>query len=218
MPPPLPYADLSKVRGRYHGPVAILANGATLTKVLAPANWRMLADFPTISMNRSWEVLWPTVAHVVAEEKHFKDDPEMYAVLAREGKLFVVGAHWPIGYRLKISHSRIVNAFHFSEDVMQGVVVGTGTTGTMAYCALQLAVYLGFNPIYFLGLDLHGPHYHKKWPTDERKLLDQNRLFLCAAETLKGRVKVYNVGSPRSKCTAFPKLTFSQAFNRRRIA
>ena len=88
----------------------------------------------------------------------------------------------------------------FSRDLTTGVVVSVNGVGSVAYVALQLAVWMGFNPIYFYGLDLHGPKF-----TGEPAggLAGMNGLFLAARRELPELIEIYNC-SPGSRCTAFP--------------
>jgi hypothetical protein len=61
----------------------------------------------------------------------------------------------------------------FSYDISNGVVLG----GTVIYIAIQIAKYLGFNPIYIIGVD--ADYKIQKTVKQEGKVLDDgNRLFL----------------------------------------
>ena len=188
---------LSRFKDKHKGlPVVILANGASLLK-----HDLSRLGIMTMTMNRSWLcVPWPDY-HVCLETKHLRDFPQVYDRLAKEGKLFVAGP-WPLGHCIPILSERVTK---FSRDLESGVVTQIGDVGSVAYAALQVAAYMGFAPIYFLGLDLSGPHFHGQWETSKR-ISAQDSLFRHTPSD----VKVYNVGSPESLCTAFPKLTFDQ--------
>lgn len=134
--------------------------------------------------------------------RHETNHPEVYKRLADEGRLFVSGACFKRGVQIPIAKSGT-----FNRDLANdGVVISLDGIGSVAYVALQIAVYMGFSPIYFLGLDLGGPHFHKEWdvtPIIER----QNELFAHVPE-----LEVYNVGSPESRCERFPKLEFGEVW------
>jgi hypothetical protein len=190
---------IANYRGKHSGPVAIMANGASilshdLSKVTCP----------TIGTNRSWELLWPTY-HVVLHAEQALNNPDVYQRLASEGRLFAAGGYFaeklPRCTRIPFSPGGSFGSF--STDLEQGVVASLNGVGSVAYVALQLAAYMGFQPIYFLGLDLGGPHFHKEWDTSP--LIErQNELF---DHTPRG-LEVWNVGSPQTACRRFPKMAF----------
>jgi hypothetical protein len=176
-------------------PVCIMANGASiLDHDLSRVSCK------TIGTNRSWELLWPTY-HVIVDSRQETGHDETYRKLASEGRLFVSGECFKRGHKISFGGGS------FSRDLSEGVVISLDGIGSVAYVALQIAAYMGFRPIYFLGLDLGGPHFHKEWdvtPIIER----QNELFAHTPSDLE----VFNVGSPESRCSKFPKMAFGEVW------
>lgn len=109
-----------------------------------------------------------------------------------------MGKGWdPLGIELRNLDARFGP---FSLDLGLGVVTGVKGVGSVAYVALQLAVWLGFSPIYFVGLDLHGPKFTGEGTGN---LAAMDGLFRLARAALPESVRIYNC-SPESRCTAFP--------------
>jgi hypothetical protein len=190
---------IASFKDRHAGePVALLANGASiLNHDLGRITCRR------IGMNRSWELSWPdyhVVLHAEQEMKH----PEVYKRLASEGRLFAAGAYFekfPQCIRIPIVTGT------FATDLTEGVVVSINGAGSVAYVALQLAAYMGFAPIYFLGLDLSGEHFHREWNVSPL-IGRQNELFDHTPKDLE----VWNVGSPDSACRRFLHKRFDEVW------
>lgn len=179
--------------------VAILANGASILDHDLGA-----ITCPTIGTNRSFDLHWPTY-HIVIDKKQDQGlAKDAFRRLADEGRLFVAGAYWKMGTKIPFH----LGDLKFSRDLEKdGVVESLNGVGSIAYSALQLAAFLGFSPIYFLGLDLHGDHFHKEWkpsPLMER----QNDLF----DQTPSDLAVINVGSPETRCRRFPKVAFAEVW------
>lgn len=181
--------------------VAILANGPSLA-------WydfeRVTVD--TIGMNDSFFSHWADW-HVAVERDQWDQYPGVYRKKADERRLFVLGA-WPVGNVIApLGPEAVRIGGPFSFDLEQGAVAGVNGFGSVAYVALQLAVWMGYSHIYFLGLDL-GPvggagHFHGDRPADPL-MVHQNELFHLAEEELRGhQCSVAIVGD--SRCTAFPR-------------
>ena len=181
-------------------PVAILANGPSLARY---DFGRVVMD--TIGMNASFLAHWATW-HIAVERDQWDQFPGVYRELHRQGTLFAIGA-WPVGIHIRPLPQALRGEVPFSFDLNRGVVEGLHPIGSVAYAALQLAVWMGYERIYFLGLDL-GPeggagHFHGDEPSDPL-MIHQNELFHVAAEELKGMPhSVAIVGD--SRCTAFPR-------------
>lgn len=189
---------LAAFKDRHRGqPAVILANGATLKDHdLSRLSCR------TIGINRSYD-LHDADYHVCLERAHALRDPEAYVKMARAGKLFVAG-EWEIGHVMPILSERITR---FSRDIPSGVVTQVREIGSVSYAALQLAAWLGFSPILFLGLDLAGGHFHGDWPAS-KTIHRQRELFLHTPPDIARAV--YVVGSPNSKAP-FNHLTYDEA-------
>lgn len=188
---------LGSFRGRHAGePCAVLGNGPTL----ADHGHR---DIPCqiIGTNRSWTIL-PADYHIIAERKHFDVWKGMATTLVR-GPLFTAG---DMGLSERCHTIPLLrDGTTFSRDMEQGVVVSIGRAGSVVFAAIQLAVYLGFGPIYLLGVDLYGDHFDGTPASKELHL--QNELFRLVPKD----VEVFVVGSPESKAV-FPKRTWEEVW------
>jgi hypothetical protein len=213
-------STIADFRGRHQGErVAILANGPSLLhhdlNLLAPAGIR------TMGMNASWQALHPTDYHVTLEYDHALRHPWMYDKIARRGTLFTMGDSWgELGVRIPF---RSEKETPFSFDLERGAVSELRGVGSVAYVALQLAVWMGFSTIFMVGLDLDGP----KFNGDSAAAWRQQGLFRAAASALEAMraqcpgelgancshiiPSIYVVGSPDSLCDAFPKIPFDLA-------
>jgi len=103
----------------------------------------------------------------------------------------------------------------FSWDMEEGIYSGY----TISYFALQLAVYMGFKKIFFLGLDLKhdGPktHFFGQDPQtinhEKTEFPRMMKMLQHGANMLADTdIKVYNC-SPVSTLEAFPKIDFGEA-------
>jgi len=103
----------------------------------------------------------------------------------------------------------------FSWDMEEGIYSGY----TISYFALQLAVYMGFKKIFFLGLDLkhdgHNTHFFGQDPQtinhEETEFPRMNKMLEYGANVLADTdIEVYNCSSI-STLEAFPKMDFEEA-------
>lgn len=183
-------------------PVAILANGPSLLR-------HTLAEIPcrTIGLNRSWEKHRSTY-HLTIEQAHEDAHPLVYAGLEALGCLFTMGEGWKYPGTVIPTYPPAWCKLHpFSRDLEAGAVIGWDGIGSVAYVALQLAVWMGFARVYYLGLDLGGDHFHGDWPASQT-LASQNRLFRAAIPYLDD-TQVFVCGNADSQCDAFQKVPFS---------
>lgn len=189
-------------RDRHHGrDLLILANGPSLRD-------HNIARAPcmTMGMNETFMYWWSDY-HVAIERDQWDQFPGVYRQMD-DGRLFVVG-EWPVGERIPLLMGPARDRTPFSFDLDMGAVEGVDGIGSVAYLALQLAVWMGFRRIYFVGLDL-GPrdgqgHAMSDRPADLIMEI-QNQLFLLAAEALEGTKHEVRVIGTSSRCTAFEKI------------
>lgn len=185
---------IADLHNRERGAVLICASGPSI--IQHPLKD---APVPIITMNKLWQLVWPAY-HVALHIEHFEQDTQIYNALARENKLVVAGDSWPIGIKMGFWPT---SEPKFSRDLILGVIEGWGSGGSVAYVALQLAVWLGFRDIYFAGLDLKGKHKFNGEPVGD--LQGQQKLFKEAARVLDKLVDVKVIGKD-SACEAFPKV------------
>ena len=159
-----------------------------------------------MGLNRSGLFFPETHYQCVMDERLFELYPE---ILQKTRVLFTLGGR-PWGVPLKSLGSE-----GFSWDLEQGIYTGY----TIAYFALQLAVYMGFSEIYFLGLDLKhqggrthffGSDFHSM-NHEATEFPKMARMLAYAAERLQGcGIQVYNC-SPDSTLKCFPKVSYEYA-------
>lgn len=187
---------------------AILCNGPTLLD-----HDLSRITCPTIGLNRSWE-LTHSAHHIMIDPlqwgmykrvtgNHIKDWPRGKLYVGKEG---LPGA--PNIVQLNIEES---SAPQFSFDFFTRVYL----CGTVTWVALQLAVHLGCDPIYFIGLDLTsrgsrgkfwGGEFHQFAEARQRELFGYAR-GLLSAHTL------INVNEPNlTRTRAFPIAPFEEVF------
>ncbi len=182
----------------------ILASGSSLeTLDLTPLHRRLV-----MGLNRSFFLFPQTHYHCVMDGRLFDEYPKE---LRQARYLFTLeGRPWGIPLRLLGSEG-------FSWDLETGVYSGY----TIAYVALQVAVYLGFQEIYYLGLDLkHDRGRTHFFGTDFRSRDHettefprmQKMLTYGARELANSAVKIFNC-SPVSDLDCFPKVSFEYAIS-----
>ena len=162
-----------------------------------------------MGMNRSFLIYPDAYYHCVMDHRLFElYERELRAVRV----LFTLqGRPWGIPVELLGTES-------FSWDLQKGVYSGY----TISFVALQLAMYMGFKEIYFLGLDLchqgaathffgHDFHSQNHESTEFPKMVKM--LSKAAMQLRHSDIQVFNC-SPNSTLTCFPEITFEEAISR----
>ena len=190
-------------RGVHEGKrVFILASGPSLkSHDLTPLSKRL-----TIGLNRSILALPAPTYQCCMDHGLFE---EYAAGLGNVRCLFTLEDR-PWGIPLKL-----LGTEGWSWDLEQGVYSGY----TIAYFALQLAVYLGFGEIYFLGLDLRlqngdthffGTDYRSK-DHESTEFPKMHRMLSGASQILRDAgVRVFNC-SPIAELPCFPTIAYEKA-------
>ncbi|MBI5426768.1 MAG: hypothetical protein HZA02_00645 [Nitrospinae bacterium] len=180
----------------------ILASGPSLSFLdLGPLRRRIV-----MGLNRSSKIFPGTLYHCTMDLRLFEECPE---ALKTANYLFTLEDR-PWGIPIKLLGSE-----GFSWDLGRGIYSGY----TVSYMALQIAVYMGFNEIFYLGLDLkhdgprthffgHDFHSHAHEQTEFPKM----RKMLCyGAQVLANAgVRIFNC-NPDSALECFPKVTYEYA-------
>lgn len=198
--------DIETYKGLHRGKrLFILASGPSLNQCdLSQLNRRI-----TMGLNRSVLVYPETYYHCVMDQRLF----DLYGdLLQKTRQLFTVEGR-PFGIRLKN-----LAAEGFSWDLAEGIYTGY----TIAYFALQLAVYMGFEEVFYVGLDLRheGRHTHF-FGRDEASATHEQTEFPKMAKMLQRAarllenhpIRIYNC-SPISNVDCFPHLPFEEAVRR----
>lgn len=159
-----------------------------------------------MGLNRSFMAYPDSYYHCVFDHRLF----DLYEEELSKARILFTLEDRPHGIPLKYLGAR-----GFSWDLENGIYSGY----TISYFALQVAVYMGFERIFFLGLDLKtsqdkthffGHDYHSKShdQTEFPKMLES---FNQIAPTLKERgIQVYNC-CESSKLECFPYKSFEDA-------
>lgn len=209
VPQRLPGKPITHLKGIHSGRVAIFFNGQTLKD--HDLHRVRQAGIPIIGMNRT-HVGFPGYDGPQPDYLCIVDNIWLTKPEVRAHPALINGGHNAdhVGYRA----ARHFRMRPFSFDLWyDGYAPDTPcTTGSLA---LQLAVYMGFEEIYCLGLDLGGSHFGgAHGSTDPRTYPRANNLHKLQAPLLARRgVSVYVCGSPRSRCTAFPHAPFEALFS-----
>lgn len=200
------YESIDKFRGLHAGKSAfILASGPSLAKAdLTPLHRRIV-----IGLNRSSLVFPETHYHCTMDQRLFNEYED---VLQKTRYLFTLPDR-PFGMPIKLLGSE-----GFSYDLEKGIYSGY----TVSYFALQVAVYMGFTRVFFVGLDLkhHMGQTHffgKDYVSENHEQTEfpkMIRMLEYAADELAGSdVRVFNC-SPDTSLTCFERVSLEWAVSR----
>lgn len=182
--------------------VFILASGPSL----ANTDLTLLHNKIVIGLNRSSLIYPETHYHCTMDERLFNE----YEEVLRKSRYMFTLKNRPFGVPIELLGSEA-----FSFDLKEGIYSGY----TVSFFALQLAVYMGFTRVFYVGLDLkhdrgqthffgmdHVSKNHEK--TEFPKMI---RMLHYAAEVLKETdVQVYNC-SPVSNLDCFEQVSYEWA-------
>ncbi|MFQ5715837.1 MAG: hypothetical protein ACE5GQ_01910 [Nitrospinales bacterium] len=182
----------------------ILASGPSLSTLdLSPLKRRMV-----MGLNRSFLAYPDGRYHCVMDHRLF----ELFPSQLRQTRCLFTLENRPWGIPIKL-----LGAEKFSLDLEQGIYSGY----TVSYLALQVAHYMGFKEIFFLGLDLkldrgrtHFFGYDFRSSSHEKTEFPRMRKMLAhGAHILKKQgVCVYNC-SLDADLDCFPKVSFDYAMS-----
>lgn len=185
--------------------VFIIASGTSLNNLdLEPLNRRL-----TIGLNRSFMAFENSYYHCAFDYRLF----EMYPEQLKSSRYLFTLEDRPFGIPLKLLGSK-----GFSWDLTEGIYSGY----TISYFALQLAVYMGFEEIYFLGLDLKNTKQNTHFfgrdfasvDHDKGEYQKMKNSFDEIAPILKMKgISVYNC-SPDSELKCFPYVDYNLAIKK----
>lgn len=196
---------IADFKNRHEGKrLFILASGPSLNDLdLSHLKRRMV-----MGLNRSFLIFPDTYYQCVMDFRLFD---EFQVHLEKTRHLFTLEGR-PWGTPIKL-----LGAEDFSWDLEKGIYSGY----TIAYVALQIAVYMGFKEIFYLGLDLknEGPNthffghdYHSK-NHETTEFPRMKKMLEFGAQTLSNTdVKVFNC-SPFSQLECFPKVSYEYAIS-----
>lgn len=199
------YVNIGDFKNLHEGKnVFILASGPSL----ADANLEPLSRRIVIGLNRSSLIFPDTHYHCTMDERLFHEYEE---VLKKSRYLFTL-ENRPFGIPMKLLGSE-----GYSYDLTKGIYSGY----TVSYLALQVAVYMGFINIFYVGLDLKHQqgqtHFFGKDSVsnnhENTEFPKMMRMLNRAAEELsKKDVHIYNC-SPDTNLTCFERVSLEWAIN-----
>jgi len=180
----------------------IMASGPSLSQLdLAPLKNRIV-----MGLNRSLLIYPECYYHCMFDERLFV---MLSNYLGHIRKLFTLNNR-PCGLPLKL-----LGGEGFSWNLEEGIYSGY----TIAYFGLQVAVYMGFKEIYYLGLDLRheqgkthffGQDYHSE-NHEQNAFPRMEKMFTYGSKVLsESGIKVFNC-SPISTLECFPKISYEEA-------
>lgn len=183
----------------------VLASGPSLNRLnLEPLSRRLV-----MGLNRSFLIYPETHYHCCMDQRLFDLFPEQ---LKKVRYLFTLeGRSWGIPMRLLGSEG-------FSTDLTKGVYSGY----TISYVALQVAIFMGFKEIIFLGLDLahqqgnthfFGNDFHSRNHEETEFPRMKRMLEFGVQEAQRLGVKIFNC-SPVAELEGFEKISFEEAILR----
>lgn len=182
----------------------ILGSGPSLNELdLSKLEHRLV-----MGLNRSFLAVPDTHYHCVMDRRLFDLYPEE---LEKARYLFTIPGS-PRGIPIKL-----LGTEGFSWDLEEGIYSGY----TIAYFALQVAVYMGFSEIFLMGLDLQlwkgNTHFFgfdfASRSHESTEFPKMRRMLGYAAKVLRDEpVEVYNC-SPTSTLQVFPRVTFDFAIS-----
>jgi hypothetical protein len=162
-----------------------------------------------MGLNRSVWAYPDSHYHCTMDQRLFDEYPD---ALRSTRYLFTLEGR-PFGIPL-----RLLGSEGFSEDLASGIYSGY----TVSYFALQVAIYMGFREVFFLGLDLNHcadqthffGHDFRSRTHVETEFPRMRRMLTAGAEHARRLgVHVYNC-NPDSALDAFSKVTYAWALSR----
>jgi hypothetical protein len=161
---------LKKLRNKHRGKRCfIVGNGPSLTV----ADLEKLKNEVTFAFNRIYYIFdktdWRPTYYCSEDDKTIFKSKEEINNLKIENKFFPVNFPWDYKIRFKNAKYYIFKFCDrnvepkFSEDIVKGIYWGN----TVAYTAIQLAVYMGIKEIYLLGVD----HNFSKMVNDKGEIV-----------------------------------------------
>lgn len=182
--------------------VFILASGPSLGQIDLESLKRRIV----IGLNRSSLIYPDTHYHCTMDERLFNE----YQELLEKSRYMFTFPERPFGIPIKLLGSE-----GFCFDLARGIYSGY----TVSYFALQLAVYMGFTKIFYLGLDLKHTEgqthfFGRDWVStnhEQTEFPKMIRMLQFAAQRLAGSdVQVYNC-SPVSTLACFERVSYEWA-------
>jgi hypothetical protein len=183
------------------GPVVILGNGPSLNDVEIDR-----IRYPTMGLNRSYlKTISPY--HVGVDKAHAEAHLRGDLKAGRFFSTWRLKGCWDVPGYVYLGR-RPPGWWSCPENNSDRIC---GYAGTVS---LELAVYMGFNPIIFVALDLHGPKFYdldRNW--EDRHFKGQRARMGQLSRCLPDGVEVFNC-SPITVIKCFPYLQVEEIYGR----
>ncbi len=180
----------------------ILASGPSLGDLDLSLLQRRLV----MGLNRSFLVYPETHYHCCMDHRLF----DLHSEEMKKTRFLFTLENRPYGIPMKLLGSE-----GYSHDLTEGIYSGY----TISYLALQIAVYMGFSEIFYLGLDLKhrsgnthffGQDFHSR-NHEDTEFPKMKRMLSSGAKIVEELgVRVYNC-SPDTDITCFPYVSYADA-------
>lgn len=183
-------------------PIALIGNGDSVRKQKLGR-----ISCVTMGLNRAWELgEWDYL--VMGDQGQIIEYERRGGKLEKHKGLFTTHASGrKAGTRIV---GRISDVKHFSFDALEGFYLNN----TICSFGLQLAVWMGANPIYLVGIDAHGRHFYGGPNIPDQKFANQRETYGLIAGILRcerPELKVINLNM-NSCVRVFPKKRFEEVF------
>lgn len=184
-------------------PVAIIGNGPSAkTQKLKKITCK------TIGLNQAWR-LGEWTYYCIGDQQQFVTYEKERGSIEQLDPLFCTHAS-ARRHGTKII-GRTSDIKYFSWDLAKD---GVFLNNTICAFGIQLAVYMGHNPIYLVGVDATGPHFYGGAPIPESKFGNQREtygLFAGILRCMRPDIEVINLNLV-SAVRVFPKRRFEAIF------
>lgn len=184
-------------------PVAIIGNGPSVkSEKLARINCK------TIGLNQAWR-LGKWTYYCIGDQAQFATYERERGSVTQLDPLFCTHAS-ARDHGVKI-WGRTSDIKYFSFDLVKD---GVFLNNTICAFGIQLAVYMGHNPIYLVGVDAKGPHFYGGAHIPEQKFGNQREtygLFAGILRCTRPDIEVFNLNLT-SAVRVFPKRAFRSVF------
>jgi len=199
-------------------PLAILCNGNSLAEHARLGNLKRI-PCDTMGLNRSWE-LHESTCHLMVDPPQWAFYREARGLDAVDGiPHLITSTNGPGKSQVRILGRNDTRRIFFSWEPF---IYGAWLCGTVTWVALQLAVAMQANPIFFLGLDLQpkkvggelrGKFWGGTWP-ESAEARQRELLGYAVAMLERCGVELVNVvvNPDDSRCESMLKRTFEHAF------
>lgn len=190
-----------------NGTCCIIGNGPSVKTIdLSKINC------PTFGLNQAWK-LRDWTYYCLADSQQVQEYQRLRGPIEELKPLFSTHAGPECAIRIRGLLSPVKK---FSFDLTEGMYLNN----TIACSAIQIAVWMGFKKMYFVGLDMSGDHFavateqQKRCTCREVHFANHRETFGYIAGLFEGLNQGHEIINlnPKSLCFSFPKMKFEDVF------